>query len=353
MALVGQDLPDRICQTELGAKTVEPLREGGMQGNMQRLKPCWRILALAAGLILACGWPGGGALQAQSNAAKGAAGSEVAQLRNRVQQLEEQLVDVQVVIGTLESLARSGPRTGGNASVATGGGVSGGDAGRIAALETQIRALTAQVQQLSQAGSRAPAPATQGWQSGGAANPQGQGGPGGQGSPAGGSVAGFGSTTVQPGSGDQIGSIIANNSPSGGGAATTSVAAGSDAQQNYEAAYGLLLQQDYGAAQAAFSDFIKRHGNHALAGNAQYWLGETYYVQGQYKSAAGAFLKGYRSYGSSAKAPDSLLKLAMSLDRLGQRSAACSSLSELGTKFPQAAAHVKRRASQERRRLRC
>ena len=104
----------------------------------------------------------------------------------------------------------------------------------------------------------------------------------------------------------------------------------------YETAYGYLLQRDYGAAQAAFDDFLAKYPNNSLSGNAQYWLGETHFVRGQYKAAAGAFLKGYQTYAQSAKAPDSLLKLAMSLDRLGQKDAACSSYAELSSKFPNA-----------------
>ena len=72
------------------------------------------------------------------------------QLRQRVEQLEEQLVDMQVVIGTLESLARQSGS--GGAAPARGGGpagLSGPDAGRLAALETQIQALTAQLEQMS------------------------------------------------------------------------------------------------------------------------------------------------------------------------------------------------------------
>ncbi len=75
--------------------------------------------------------------------------------------------------------------------------------------------------------------------------------------------------------------------------------------------------------------------------------------RGQYKAAAGAFLKGYQTYGRSAKAPDSLLKLAMSLERLGQKDQACLSYGELGTKFPNAPAHVKARAQSERQRIGC
>ena len=69
--------------------------------------------------------------------------------------------------------------------------------------------------------------------------------------------------------------------------------------------------------------------------------------------AAAAFLKGYKDYGSNARAADSLLKLAMSLDRLGQKDGACSSYSELNTRFPDAPDNVKMRAKSERQRIGC
>ncbi|MDZ4840880.1 MAG: tol-pal system protein YbgF, partial [Hyphomicrobium aestuarii] len=125
------------------------------------------------------------------------------------------------------------------------------------------------------------------------------------------------------------------------------------AKTAYEAAYQSLLQQDYGAAEVAFDDFIKRYPSDSLAGNAQFWLGETHFVRGQYKPAASAFLKGYRTYGRSSKAPDSLLKLAMSLGRLGQRDEACSALGELAAKYPAATNDVKSRTVAERQRNGC
>ena len=101
------------------------------------------------------------------------------------------------------------------------------------------------------------------------------------------------------------------------------------------------MQRDYGAAQAAFEDFLNRYPKDSLAGNAQYWLGEAHFVRGEYKEAAGSFLKGYQNYAGNARAADSLLKLAMSLDRLGQKDAACSSFAELSTRFPDAPENVK------------
>jgi tol-pal system protein YbgF len=126
-----------------------------------------------------------------------------------------------------------------------------------------------------------------------------------------------------------------------------------DPKKAYDAAYGYLQQRDYGAAEAAFDAFVKRYPNDPLAGNAQYWLGESLYVRGQYRAAAGAFLKGYQSYSHNAKAPESLLKLAMSLQRLGQKDAACASYVEFSAKFPNAPPHVKAVAEIERQRAGC
>jgi len=113
------------------------------------------------------------------------------------------------------------------------------------------------------------------------------------------------------------------------------------------------IQRDYSAAETAFDDFLRQYPNHPLAGNAIYWMGESLFVRGQYRAAANSFLKGYQTYGKSEKAPESLLKLAMSLQRLGQKDAACSSFNELNTKFPNAPARVKSAAQSERQRGGC
>ena len=45
-------------------------------------------------------------------------------------------------------------------------------------------------------------------------------------------------------------------------------------------------------ARTAFRQLIAAYPNDPLASSAQYWIGESYYVRGQYKNAADAFLKG-------------------------------------------------------------
>ncbi|MGD1934833.1 MAG: tol-pal system protein YbgF [Candidatus Phaeomarinobacter sp.] len=121
----------------------------------------------------------------------------------------------------------------------------------------------------------------------------------------------------------------------------------------YKYAMSFLRQGDYSAAESAFSQFLESYGDTSLAGNAQYWLGETYYVREQYQDAARAFLTGYQTYASSPKAPDSLLKLGITLAALGQTQDACLTLAEVPRTFPGAPQSVKARAEQERSRAGC
>jgi len=124
-------------------------------------------------------------------------------------------------------------------------------------------------------------------------------------------------------------------------------------EQEYQAAYSSLLQQDYGAAEVAFREFVARHATSSLAGNAQYWLGETHYVRGAYREAAVAFLKAFEKYGDGSKGADSLLKLGLSLARLNQKNAACSSLTEVKRRYASAPQSLLDRARREATDLSC
>ena len=111
---------------------------------------------------------------------------------------------------------------------------------------------------------------------------------------------------------------------------------GGSATEQYNYAFGLMKQANYPAAEAAFKEFVEAHPKDQMAGNAQYWLGETYYARGKYMEAASAFADGYKRYPKSAKAPDALLKLGMSLARAEQKQNACVALAKLGDEFPHA-----------------
>lgn len=136
-------------------------------------------------------------------------------------------------------------------------------------------------------------------------------------------------------------------------AAPTAVLPNGTPQVQYDFAIDLLKRGQFPQARDSLKQFLAEHPKDTLAGNAQYWLGETYYVQGQYKDAADSFLKGYTTYSKSPKAPDSLLKLGMTLNQLGQKDAACATFGQLKEQFPQAAPAVVARAKQERQKAGC
>lgn len=137
-----------------------------------------------------------------------------------------------------------------------------------------------------------------------------------------------------------------------GAGAATKLPAGTPKQQ-YDFAIDLMKRGQYPQARDAFDQFLSKYPQDPLSGNAQYWLGETYYVQGNYKSAADSFLKGYTTYSKSTKAPDSLLKLGMTLSVLKQQKAACATFGELGKRFPKASQAIVQRAKVERQKAGC
>jgi tol-pal system protein YbgF len=125
------------------------------------------------------------------------------------------------------------------------------------------------------------------------------------------------------------------------------------AASQYNSAFGLLRQANYQAAEDAFRSFVQQHPSSSLAGNAQYWLGESYYARGRYGDAAIAFAEGYKRYPNGSKASETLLKLAMSLARAKQKQNACIALAQLDHDFPHAASPVKERAAAEKKRSGC
>lgn len=121
----------------------------------------------------------------------------------------------------------------------------------------------------------------------------------------------------------------------------------------YKYASDLLFRSDFGGAERAFTAFVAVHPKHRLAGNAQYWLGETHYVRRAFRAAAAVFAKGYQKYPGSAKAPDNLLKLGMSLAAIDKQKSACTTFKRLLKEFPKASRSVRSRARAQRKKFRC
>jgi len=140
--------------------------------------------------------------------------------------------------------------------------------------------------------------------------------------------------------------------PAGTEPASTEPSSGSTTEQ-FNHAFGLLKQSDYPGAEVALKAFIEAHPNDPLAGNAQYWLGQTYFARNKFPEAAAAFAEGYKRFPKSAKAEDDLLYLGLSLARADQKKNACLALEQLDQAFPNGAPAIRQRAAAEKKRIGC
>ena len=136
-------------------------------------------------------------------------------------------------------------------------------------------------------------------------------------------------------------------------APAAAAAASGPARALFDQGYGALNRREYSAAEGYFQQFLDQYPSDPLAGSAQYWLGESAFVSGEYKSAADRFLKTFTTYPSSERAPEALLKLAISLRRLGNNADACATFGELVQRYPKAPQNVLQRADAEKKRANC
>ena len=126
----------------------------------------------------------------------------------------------------------------------------------------------------------------------------------------------------------------------------------SDGDQ-YRSAYEQVLAGDYASAESGFTDFIAANPDSKRIADANFWLGEAQYSQGKYNDAAKTFLNAYKTYGKSEKAPEMLLKLAMSLAALDSRDTACATLREVAKAYPKASRAIITKVASEQKRLSC
>jgi tol-pal system protein YbgF len=112
------------------------------------------------------------------------------------------------------------------------------------------------------------------------------------------------------------------------------VADAKERQKAYDRAFSKLRGGEYAAAAEAFRAFLEEFPEGPLADNAQYWLGESYYVTGNYDIAVNAFQDVLDDFPESAKAPDSLLKLGFCYFELEQWDQARETLERVRERYP-------------------
>ena len=105
-------------------------------------------------------------------------------------------------------------------------------------------------------------------------------------------------------------------------------------KQAYDLAFQALKELRYADAADEFRSFLDRYPNSEYADNAQYWLGESYYVTRNFDIALTAFQTLLEQFPESPKAPDALLKVGYTHYELDQRDSARAALLQVQENYP-------------------
>jgi tol-pal system protein YbgF len=149
----------------------------------------------------------------------------------------------------------------------------------------------------------------------------------------------------------------ASSAPTPGTLGTLRVPAGTavpgDEKAQLDQAMNVLYRGDYAGGAQALQSFVEQHPQSPYVSEAQYWLGEANYTQKAYREAATAYLEVVQKHPKSDKAPQSMVKLGMSLIAAGQKKDGCATLAQVRDMFPKANASVLNMARMEREKSGC
>jgi tol-pal system protein YbgF len=84
----------------------------------------------------------------------------------------------------------------------------------------------------------------------------------------------------------------------------------------YQAALATFRTREYGQAVLELLDFLAKFPRHPLAGSAQYWIGEAYYIQRDWRQALVEFEKVLTHNARDGKVADALLKIGLCYNNL-------------------------------------
>lgn len=110
--------------------------------------------------------------------------------------------------------------------------------------------------------------------------------------------------------------------------------ASAEEQAAYDSAFELLKQSRYNDAIIEFRSMISEFPNGALADDAQYWIGEGYYVTRDFESSHDAFKAVVDRYPDSQRVPEAMLKLGYVQAELGRNAEARQTLNQVISQYP-------------------
>jgi len=114
----------------------------------------------------------------------------------------------------------------------------------------------------------------------------------------------------------------------------TPASTAADEKAAYDQAFQSLKDLRYADAAEKFQSFLDRYPNSDYSDNAQYWLGESYYVTRNYEIALAAFQDLMDRFPDSPKVPDALLKMGYTHYELKQWDSARAAVTQVQESYP-------------------
>ncbi len=108
----------------------------------------------------------------------------------------------------------------------------------------------------------------------------------------------------------------------------------SDRETSYQAAYKIFKEGKYPQAREEFSKFLKQYPKGEYADNAQFWIGECYYLEGNYEKAILEYEKVIKNFPKGGKNPDAMLKQGLAFQKLGDKQSAKLIFQQVTKKYP-------------------
>jgi len=149
-----------------------------------------------------------------------------------------------------------------------------------------------------------------------------------------GALGGAGSAAGSSSSQSPAGAAGSAGSPTGSAGSGAGSAGSSEEQTVYAQSFDALKAGSYSVAITGFKSFLSSYPASPLAENAQYWLGEAFYVTRDFDSATGAFRNVLQKWPDSRKAPDALLKLGYTQLEQKKTGEGRATLSQVVQKYP-------------------
>ncbi len=109
------------------------------------------------------------------------------------------------------------------------------------------------------------------------------------------------------------------------------------AERSFRDALAAYRQGQVEIAYKRFGHFLRDFSGHAYADNARYWMGECRFDAHEYRQSIQQFAMVLKRYPRSNKIPDTLLKIGLAYERLGQKDKAARAFRDLVAGYPRSA----------------